>query len=173
MRAFAGVDVFAERFTEAALVLGAIVRGDREGVGRFAGHAERSAGKLRSHVLTCLAGERQFEIVDSRRAIHGDGLDDAALDPVDQVGSTTGLDDVAADRDRNLAAFVVAANQMIAQPTQFVGCQLLWQRVDPIADAMCGRRRLAQVVDEDFARPRLQIVGFQTVQIERMHPCFL
>ena len=74
-----------------------IAGGDGEGVGRLAGHAELAAGQLRGDVLAGLAGEGQLEIVDRRRAVHGDGLDDAALDPVDQVRSAAGLDDVPAE----------------------------------------------------------------------------
>ena len=80
MRAVHLVEVPAERPAEAEVVFGAVVGGDGEGVGGFAGHAELALGQLRRHVLAGLAGEGEFEIVNRRRAIHGDGLDDAALE---------------------------------------------------------------------------------------------
>ena len=84
------------------------MRGDGEGVGRLAGHAELAGGQLGGHVFAGLAGHGQLEVVDGRRAVQGHRAEQAALDPVDQVGPAAGLDDVPAERRDDRPAFARA-----------------------------------------------------------------
>ena len=71
------LEVAAQGGAESQVVLGAGAGGDGEGVGGLAGHAELAGVQAGRHVLAGLAGQRQLEIVDRRRAVHGHGLDDA------------------------------------------------------------------------------------------------
>ena len=97
-------------------------------------------------------------------------LDDAALDPVDEVRGAAGLDDVAAEGGDDGAAVAVGPADVIAHPAQVVAGQLARQAVDPVADAGAGVHRLAEVLDEDLRGARGQVVGFQAVQVEGFHP---
>ena len=64
------IDVAAQGGAEPAFVFRAALRGDGEGVGRLAGHAELARVQLRADVLAGLAGEGQLEVVDGGRAVH-------------------------------------------------------------------------------------------------------
>ncbi len=109
--------------------------------------------------------------MNRRGAVHGDRLDDAALNPIDEVGSAAGLDDVAAQSHCHGSAVAVAAGQMIAEPANFIGGELTGKSIDPVTDRDLRRRGPTHIMDKDLAGTRLQIVGFQSVQIERSHPC--
>src|SRR5262245_14835982 len=74
------VDVLAECRSKADTLFAADFGGSRECLGGFAGHAELAARELGGDVLARLAGQRQFEVVDRRGAVHGDALDQAAVD---------------------------------------------------------------------------------------------
>ena len=165
VRAIHVVEMPAQRPAEAELVLRAVVGGDGEGVGGLAGHAEFPLRQLRRDVLAGLAGEGQLEVVDRRGAVHGDRLDDAALDPVDQIRSAAGLDDVAAQRDGDGSAFAMSPAQVIGHPANVVGGELLRQAQEPIFRAGAGVHRLAEIVVKDLRRPRAEIVGFECRQI--------
>src|SRR5205823_4989210 len=108
------VHVAPQRGAEAEVVLRPGPGGDGEGVGRVAGHAEGPFVERGADVLAGLAGQGQLEVVDGRGAVHDHGLDQAALDPVDEVGAAAGLDDVAADGGDDGAALDVGAGEVEA-----------------------------------------------------------
>src|SRR5262245_57280532 len=114
VRAADVVDVLAQRGAKPDALLAAGPGGAGEGLGRFAGHAELTPGKLGGYVFTRLASKRELEVMDGRGSVHGDALDDAAFDPVDEVGGAADLDDVTADRRRDGALFAVAADNVVA-----------------------------------------------------------
>ncbi len=67
----------------------------------FFRHSESAFADSGFHILGSVAGERDFKIVDQRRAVHGDSGDEAAFHQIDQDGAKADLDDVAADTPQN------------------------------------------------------------------------
>ena len=64
------------------------------------GRAEAPIGQHRLHVLAGMSGQRDFEIVDGRRAVHREGGGVAAPHQVDQHRRQAALDDVPAQAPR-------------------------------------------------------------------------
>src|SRR5258708_34063760 len=68
---------------------------------RFFGHGELAFAEAGCHVFGRVSGERDFEVVDERRAVHGDSADEAALHQVDQDRAKTYFDDVPPNSPEN------------------------------------------------------------------------
>src|SRR5262245_8590759 len=132
VRAMNLVDVLAERLAESLLVDRAALRGDREGIGRLAGHAEVPARQLGHDVLAGLADESEFEVVNRCRTVHRDGLDQAALDPVDEIRPAPGLDDMPAQGGDYRLALGVSSSEVIANAAEIVGGELPREGLDPV-----------------------------------------
>ena len=63
------------------------------------------------HIFGGVAGQRDFEIVDERSAIHGDSRNKTAFHQIDQDGAEADFDDVAADAPEDgFALFARAVN---------------------------------------------------------------
>ncbi len=67
----------------------------------FGGHAELAFTDAGFDVFGGVAGQRDFEIMDERRAVHGDAGNEAAFHQIDQDGAETDLDHVAADAPKD------------------------------------------------------------------------
>ena len=130
------VNVLTECRSETDAAFASHLGSDCERVRRLTGHPELAAGELRRHVFARLAGKRQFKIMNCGRAVHRHSLNDAALNPIGEVRRTSHFDDVSANRGDDRAPFCFAANNVIAQLSQFDSGELAGQGVDPIAD--CG-----------------------------------
>src|SRR5262249_47572949 len=141
----------------------------RDCVGGRGGPAEMPADELGRDVLARLAGQGQLKVVDRRGPVHGHGLNHPPIDPVDQVRRAADLDDVAADRGRDGAPVAVTADDVVAEVSKFDRAELAGQGVNEVADRARGSDRPAQVANNDFARPRGQIVGLQPGQVEWFH----
>src|SRR4030088_1781506 len=77
----------------------------------FGSHAELAFADSGFNVFGSISGERDFEIVDERRAIHGDSGNEAAFHQIDQDGAEADFDDVAADAPEDgFALFARAVN---------------------------------------------------------------
>src|SRR5437764_1290908 len=87
-------------------------------VAEVVGHAELAQGQAGGDVLAGLAGDGQLQVVDGGRPVQHYRLDQAALDPVDQVGAAAGLDDVPAQGGDDRPALAVAAQQVVAHPAE-------------------------------------------------------
>src|SRR5262249_26463110 len=101
--------------------------GAGECLSRLAGHAKLSARKLGRDVFASLARESQLEVVDRRGAVHGNALNDAALNPVDQVWGTADFDDMSANRRGDCALFPVATDNVVAEIAKLNGSELVGQ----------------------------------------------
>src|SRR5712692_7393701 len=58
----------------------------------FGGHAELAFAEASFDVFGGVAGERDFEIMNKRGAVHGDSRDEAAVHQIDQDGAEADLD---------------------------------------------------------------------------------
>ena len=67
----------------------------------FFGHAELAFAKAGLDVFGSVARERDFEIVDERRAVHGDSGNESAFHHINQNGTEADFDDVPADPPEN------------------------------------------------------------------------
>src|SRR2546425_1056163 len=68
---------------------------------RFAGHPERPIEQVRGYVLTGASEEVTFGVVNGGGGNHGDARDDPAPHEIDDDRREAGLDDMAADHERN------------------------------------------------------------------------
>ncbi len=89
------------------------------------------------------------------------------LDPVDEIGSTAGLDDVAAQRDGSGTSLAFWRRTDAADAAEIVGGELLGQAVEPVSTVALGRNGPAQVVVEDLGGPGSEVVRFQARQVDR------
>ena len=96
------------------------------------------------------------------------------LNPVDQVRSAAGLDDVAAQRRDDGSAVVVGAAEVVADAPQRLAASWRGRRVEPVGDRGLGRRPAGRDPrTKTFEGRDSQIVGLQPVQIERFHTASL
>ena len=154
---------------KAGFVLAGGAGRDGERIGGLASHAEQACGKLGGDVLAGLAGNRQLDVVNGRGAVEGDRRQNATVDPVDEVRCAAGFDDVAAEGRGDRATLALGSAQMFAYPAQSVARQLSWQRLQPGIDGGPGFHGPAELVVKDLGRPGAEVIGLQTVQIERRH----
>ncbi len=93
----------------------------------FFGHAELARAETGFDVFGSVAGERDLEVVDQRRAVHGDSGDEAALHQIDQDGAKADFDDVAADAPENGSALFARAVDCAEEMAEIVGGEDVWK----------------------------------------------
>ena len=107
--------------------------------------AERARHEAAADVLAGLARDRQLEIVDRRRTVQRQPGEDSPVDPIDQIRSATGLDDVTAqcgdDRVPGTGGATIASHSRRSAPADRPG-----KGIEPIRQTRArraGRPRLA------------------------------
>ena len=91
-------------------------------------------------------GDRQLEVMDRRRAVHGEAVEDAAVDPVDQVRAAPRLDRRGRPSPRrpvgprSWAATTASRSRRKPLPASWRG-----QGVDPVGERRVGRQGPAEV----------------------------
>ena len=93
----------------------------------FGGHPELPFTEAGFDVLGAVAGEGDLEIVDERRAVHGDSRDEAALHQIDQDQAQADFDDVAADAPEDGLALFFCAVDGGEEMAEIFGGEAVWK----------------------------------------------
>jgi hypothetical protein len=87
---------FAQSRAQAGLVLSSLFRCSGEELSGFASHAKATVGQASFDIFAGSACQGQLDVMNGRGSIEADSGQDASPDPVNQIGSTAGLDDMSA-----------------------------------------------------------------------------
>jgi hypothetical protein len=131
------------------------------------GGAEAAVGQHRFHVLAGVAGERDLEIVDGRRAVHGERGGIAAPHQVDQHRRQAALDYVAAQAPDDGAPAPPRLADGVHHGAKRVGRQHARQRLEQSPDARPALVGDGEVGGFHLAAASLQPDGAEMVEIER------
>src|SRR6266436_5770316 len=93
----------------------------------FFGHAELAFAEAGCHVFGRVSGERDFEVVDQRRTVHGDSADEAALHQVDQHGTKADFDDVSPNSPENCFALFARNVHRAEKLAEIFRCKNSWK----------------------------------------------
>src|SRR5207245_2672330 len=115
----------------------AVATGDRlvHLAARFFGGPETAIGQNGLNVFARKSRERDFEIVDGGRTVHGKCAGITTLHQVDQYRSQAALDDVAAESPDDGLTARARLDQCFHHGAERTGSQYLRQRVEPAAHA--------------------------------------
>ena len=143
------------------------IAGRGEQSGSLASKAEGARHEPAADVLAGLAGDRQLEVVDRRRAVQGKPGQDSAVDPIDEIDTAAGLDDVTAQRRDDRAAGGEGANDRIAQAPEGIGTQDPGQRIEPVCKPGLSRQRAALGGKRHLAGPLVKRLVAQGEEVKR------
>ena len=142
----------AEGRAQAGAGFGRAVACVGEEFGGLAGEAEGAGHEPRADVLAGPAGDGELEVVDRRRTVQGQAVEDPPADPVDQVRAAARLDHMPAHRGDDRAPVRVGPDDRVAEPLQAPGGEEVGQAIEPIAHRDPGGRRAAEIGQADLAR---------------------
>ncbi len=108
----------AEGRTQADARTRRAIAGQGEEVGCLAGEPERSGHQAGADVLAGPTGDRQFQVMDRRRAVQGQPVQDSSVDPVDQVRGAARLDDMPAQRGDDRRSGLMRPDDRVTEPFQ-------------------------------------------------------
>ncbi len=134
----------------------------------FFGHAEFAFAENGVNIFRSAAGHGDFEIVNQRRAVHGDAADEAAAHEVDQERAEADLDDVAAHAPENRGAASARFDDGSREGAQIFRGENVRKRIEKFGEGSALTVRLRELADADFARTRSERVGVQAVKIQRL-----
>ena len=125
----------------------------------FLGHAKLTGAETGFDVFGGVAGERDFEIVDEGGAVHGDSRDEAAAHEIDEDGTETDFDDVAAEAPENGAALFAGAMDGGEKIVKVFGGEDFGKGIEEFCEGGIRSGRFGEVASADFAFARSERVG--------------
>src|ERR1700730_8188705 len=130
----------------------------------FRGHAEGSGTQTGFNVFGGVADESDFEIVDERGAVHGNGGDEAAAHELDEQGAEADFDYVATDAPENSFALLAGLVDGSEEAAEVGGGEEVGKRVEEFGERGIGGGRLGEIADADFALAGREGIGTQISQ---------
>src|SRR5216683_2139596 len=175
----AGFGVFDFHDVTREKLAGGFAIADADALGKFSdfvkifsglfGHAELARAETGFDVFGSVAGERDLEVVDQRRTVHGDSGDETSLHQIDQDGTETDFDDVAADAPENGSALYARAVDGGEEMAEIIGGEDLWKGVEEFCERGIRGGSLRKVAEVDFALPRGERVSMNCAEGDGMN----
>ena len=122
----------------------------------FFGRAEAPVGQDRFHILAGMAGHGDFEIVNRRRAIHGEPGGVSALHQIDQHRRQAALDHVPAHAPDDGSPPRARRVDGVHHGAEGIARQDVRQRIQPSRDARAFAIDGGEIGDADLAAARLE-----------------
>ncbi len=132
----------------------------------FFGHPELARSEARVDFLGRRARERDFEIVNQARAIHGDRGDEPPLHEIDDHGRQAGLDDVRPESPDDGPIAGPGRENGVDDRAKISGGEQVRPRREPPRETSRRIPRRREALVAHFALPLVEGIGLDAGEIE-------
>ncbi len=133
----------------------------------FLRHPEAPLVDLRVDFFRRVSHERQFEIMNNPRPVHGHGGDDPLLHEVHENRAQSDLDDMGAESHDDWPAFTMSLHDGLGDRAQRLHAQDIRQRAIELAEAASAAPGAGKIGDANLAVPSLERIGRQIRHVDR------
>ena len=135
----------------------------------FRGHAELAFAEAGLDIFGGATGHSDFEIVDERGAVHGDGGNETFVHQVNQNRSEADLDDVTADAPEDGAFALVRRLNGSGKFAKVLSRENFRERVQEFCYGCVARRGLGEIAHGDFTLARSKRIGLNGTKSRRLN----